>query len=140
MAKGKKTGGRNIKPGEKIAVGFGRPRLTQQARDLKKLTSDEFIKIANKFHYMNREEITEYLRSPKATMLELAVGGTMVKAVQTQDITRINSILDRSIGKVKYMEDEIEESLDIQSQVKKLSMHDLLTIVKNSLPEEQKEE
>lgn len=93
----------------------GRPKLPEDIRKASKLTNEEFIRIANRFFSMNRGEIQETLQDPKATLLELIVGGIAVRAAKDNDHMRANFLLDRTIGKVaETIKHGLDKSLHLQ--------------------------
>ena len=51
MAKGKKTGGRDMKKGETVNPN-GRPKLSEEAKAVKKMTSEQAITIFSKLILM----------------------------------------------------------------------------------------
>lgn len=103
MAKSKTT----FKPGQSGNPN-GRPKLPEDIRKASQLTNEEFIRIANRFFSMTRGEIQETLQDPKATLLELIVGGIAAKAAKDHDHYRAEFLLQRTIGKVK---DQLEVTM-----------------------------
>jgi hypothetical protein len=104
MAIGKKTGGRNFVKGQS-----GNPRgrlpIDPELRAVKEMTPSYVRKVISKFMAMNRDELTVVVKDPKTPMFEVTVASILTKSLQTGDYTRLNFLLERSIGKVK---DEIE--------------------------------
>lgn len=90
-------------------------------QDLKKipgLSKEEVDKILAKFGRMSRAEIKDHMADPATPMLELMVGAVVMKAYQHGDQSRLNFILERTIGKVK---DQVEVSLPEPTFVKRLN-------------------
>ena len=104
MAKGKKTGGRDFKPGQS-GNPLGPPVLPPEVKEARKLTRIEFERIASQYMQMTKEEITKKLQDPKSTTLELIVMTIIHKAVKDGDQHRLDFLLNRLIGKVK---DEVD--------------------------------
>jgi hypothetical protein len=102
MAYGKKTGGRDIKEGEVLNPN-GRPKLPDDIKEARKLNKLEFERIVNKYLYMKKEEITEALRDPDTPAIEMAVAQLIVKGITLGDPVRLNFLLERLLGKVKFV-------------------------------------
>lgn len=100
MAKGKKTGGRDFKPGNKAAVGHGRPRLTPEMKKVAKLTQSELEFIINSFLTMTREEIQKFAKDPKAPILHVIIASILARAATTSDHNKLEAMLIRLIGKM----------------------------------------
>lgn len=98
MAKGKKTGGRDFKPG--WAGGPGRPPTPEDLKLSRLQNRLEFERILHKYAFMNATEINEAVRSKEKPMLELIVGQILSKAFNEGDPRRLEFLLDRMIGKV----------------------------------------
>lgn len=64
------------------------------------LTKDKVKAIVGKFANMTREELQSVVADPKSTMIEITVASIMVKAAKDGDYTRLDFILNRSIGRV----------------------------------------
>ena len=64
------------------------------------LTKDKVKGILGRFADMTREDLQAIVTNPKSTMLEIMVASIMVKAAKDGDFSRLNFILDRSIGRV----------------------------------------
>lgn len=110
MAKSKTT----FKPGQSGNPN-GRPKLPEDIRKASQLTNEEFIRLANRFFAMSRAEIQETLQDPKATLLELIVGGIAARAAKDNDHTRATFLLDRTIGKVaETIKHGLDKSLHLQ--------------------------
>jgi hypothetical protein len=94
MAKGKKTGGRDFKPGVSGNPG-GAIKLPEDIKQARKLTRVELERILNRFVYMTKQEIIDIARDPKTTGLELMIASLVSKATNEGDYKRISFILDR---------------------------------------------
>jgi hypothetical protein len=109
MARGKKTGGRDLKPGE-TANPNGRPKVPEDIKQLRQLNKDELLKILNKYVYLTKSDLKDALQKEDTPAVEMMVGTIILKAIQSGDHSRLTFILDRLIGPNK-------QSLEIQGSV-----------------------
>lgn len=100
MAKGRKTGGRDIKEGQVLNPN-GRPVVPPDLKKAREMNKDEFERIANKFLYMNQDEIKYQMAYGELSMIELAVCQLIVIGVNKGDPWRLGFLLDRLLGKPK---------------------------------------
>jgi len=100
MPRGKKVGGRDFKPGQS-GNPRGRPPLSREARELRALTSDQYIKLVTKFFHMTRSEFEEAQQNPLATKLEIFVMKIIQEGEKRGDQWRLEALLNRVIGPVK---------------------------------------
>lgn len=98
--------------------GPGRPRMNPELKKIPGLSKEEVDKILAKFGRMSRAEIKDHMADPATPMLELMVGAVVMKAYQHGDQSRLNFILERTIGKVK---DQVEVTLPEPTFVKRLN-------------------
>lgn len=117
MARGKKTGGKDWKPG-KAPKSPGRPESPPELKEARKLTRTAFEAIINRFIHMTRVELREARSDRGRTQLELIVIAVLEKAEGWGDTSRLNFVLDRLIGKVP---DKVEMSgtLDIEAAARR---------------------
>lgn len=97
MAKGRKTGGKDFVPGDERA---GRPRLPDDVKAVKKLTTTEFQRILNQYLWLDEESLRAAMKDPSCTMLEKMVASVMVKGITLGDPARMEILVTRLIGKV----------------------------------------
>jgi hypothetical protein len=109
MAKGKKTGGRDMKPGENWANPNGRPKLSPEVKEIQKLTNEKLISLMNDLIGCDLPELKAKLSDPKATILKLMLGAVLKQALEKGDDKRIDFLLNRMVGKPK-------EHIDISSE------------------------
>lgn len=64
------------------------------------LTKDKVKGILGKFADMTLQDLENLVKDPQSKMLEIMVASIMVKAAKDGDFSRLNFILDRSIGRV----------------------------------------
>lgn len=78
----------------------GRPRLPADLAAIKKLTPSYIRMVIAKLARMTQQEMVTYLQTSGANNMELMVASIIVKATQEGDHSKLNFLLDRSIGKV----------------------------------------
>lgn len=110
MVAGRKPGPQ-AKPGTRFKPGqsgnpAGRKKLPPEIQAINSLTPEYVKKIISKFSQMSKEEMGTFLRlgpdDPGGpNMMEIMIGSIVAKAAQDGDYTRLNFLLDRSIGRVK---------------------------------------
>lgn len=97
---GTKTGGKNFVKGQS-GNPAGRPPMPKELQNVRKL-SPSYIKIViSKLCNMGKEDLEKYLKDNRTPMVEITIGAILVKATAEGDYSRLNFLLDRSIGKVK---------------------------------------
>ncbi len=104
MAKGKKTGGRNFKPGWQ--GGPGAPRVPPELKKSRKMHRIAYEELLNKYVNHTTEQINEALKSPTIPLFEKIIPKMLAHAFNEADPRRMAFILDRLIGAVKEMPDE----------------------------------
>lgn len=92
--KGRKTGGRNFKPGQS-GNPSGAVAVPEDIKEARKLTRFELERILNKYLYMNAIQIEASARNPETTGLELMMASLVSKATLEGDYKRMAFILDR---------------------------------------------
>lgn len=98
MAKGKKTGGRDWKPGESGNLN-GAPGYPKDIRESRKLNQQELERTINRLIYLTPAELRAVLDNPP-TMFEQVVGNIIALAGEKGDHQRLEFILQRMIGRV----------------------------------------
>lgn len=116
MARGKKTGGKNFKPGE-TGNPNGRPQVPQDVKQMRELNKVELTRILNKFVYLTKDELSECLKDPMTPAVEMMVGTIIHKAITTGDHSRLTFILDRLVGPNKQ---SVEVTGTLHSQLVKI--------------------
>jgi len=123
MANGRKTGGKNFQPGNKL--GKGRPKLSDEYRDIKTLDKDIFKKTISKYLDMDVENLKEFLeqvKTQKVKVFDAYIAAMIAKGMQTQDISIMEWLATRSVGKVK---DEVDHNITNNVHM------DILNYIKN---------
>lgn len=112
---GRNPGGRKPGPQAHTSTQFkpgqsgnpkGRPVLPPEVKAIQALSPEYVKKIISKFSHMSKEEMRDFLQKgpddPNGpNMMEIMIGSIVAKAAQDGDYTRLNFLLDRSIGRVK---------------------------------------
>jgi hypothetical protein len=97
MAIGKKTGGRDFKPGQ-VTNPNGRPRVPPDLKQSRKLNKEKFERTLNKYMHMTAPEIMKVVKSSDTPMLDMIVAKIIGKAFQDGDHRRLEFLLARLIG------------------------------------------
>lgn len=99
MARGKKTGGRDFKPGNKTGKLGGRPPTPEHIRQAAKLGKTEFQSIFHRFSLMSYDEFLTFFKAGDMTVMERIIAGVMAKAIKGEDRSAA-LIWDRMMGKI----------------------------------------
>lgn len=132
MAKGFKTGGRNIKKGQVLNPN-GRPRVPEYVKSARKLTQVKFAEVLYKYINATFEDLKEVIENPKTPSLDLIVVKVLTEAIKHGDEKRLNFILERMIGKVKEVREHHHRGISTAVNLKKLDddqLRQLAEIVK----------
>lgn len=107
MTIGRKTGGRDFKPGKEWTGNTkGAPHLPDDIRKMRRFSKQEFERTTNKFLQMAPDEIYKYIpkkgtSAPEgATVGDVLIASVIVRAIYGGDHRRLGFLLDRLIGKV----------------------------------------
>lgn len=81
----------------------GRPPQLKEYKEVKKLTPSYVKMVISKLARMSRDEFIEFQRTPAElggpNLMEMTIGSILMKAVETGDHSRLDFLLNRSIGK-----------------------------------------
>lgn len=108
MTKGRKTGGKDFTPGNKVSQGKGRPPLPEDVKQGRKINQTELERVINKLLYVDRAGLQEIIKTPDIPMIEIIAASILAQAAQKGDHVRLEFILQRMIGKVK---DQLEVTM-----------------------------
>lgn len=100
MARGRKTGGRDFKPGQSGNPN-GKPKMSPEFKALKCLTASEYNKLVSSAFTLKDNEIQSLLDDPNISSLHKAFAHAVLIGRMTGDLNRLNYITDRVFGKVK---------------------------------------
>jgi len=64
------------------------------------LTTDQVKALFGKMSALTKAELLEIIQSPKSSILEITTASIFAKAAKDGDYSRLNFLLDRSIGRV----------------------------------------
>lgn len=100
MAKGKKTGGRDFVKGDKRCNRKGAPKLPPDIKEVKKLTTESYIELIS--YYINKPvyRLDSIYRDKETPILDKIIIRILIEAVKKGDISRLESMISRLIGKV----------------------------------------
>lgn len=102
MPKGKPPG-KPFQKGNKL--GKGRPRIPDDVKAIRKLSTVEVTRLISKFSGMTKLEIQNHLADESLPALELVVARIWLDALINGDYHRLEYLLGRSIGKVPDVHD-----------------------------------
>jgi len=101
MARGVKTGGRNIQKGQ-VLNPHGRPKLPADLQPIRQLSPGILKAMIDKLAELPLQQIIDLRDGGHLSMLEHSIVAVWIKAVVDGDHSRLNFILDRSrVGKVQ---------------------------------------
>lgn len=112
----------------------GRPGIPEELKAIKALSYFEVARIISKIARMSRPEVKKMLADASQSVLYLSIGSIFEHSISRGDFTRLSFLLDRSIGKVREMEED-EDDAEARKDLTKLSMHQLLTLVQDNMPQ-----
>lgn len=101
---GKKSGGRDFKPGQSGNPG-GTSKVDRELMVIRKLSKEKFKELANILISGTREDLERMLASPGTSALTEMVIKVVLGIAERGDMTSLDRLLDRLIGKVK---DEVD--------------------------------
>lgn len=113
---------------------FGRPTISPEIIEIRKLNQKETVKLFNKVIWMTREELAERWADRDCPVIEGMLIKLCTEVLRTGDAQKLNLIIDRLIGKVK----ETVEITPPKPTVMKLIGEDA-ALVLGPKPEEEEE-
>jgi hypothetical protein len=115
MAIGKKTGGKNFKPGNK-ANPNGRPKVPSDVKEARRLNTNLLTLTFNRLIFMTEAELRLHWENPNTPKFEKIVCKILNQAEVRGDHYRLDFILNRLVGKVT---EKVEHSLPRPTIVKR---------------------
>jgi hypothetical protein len=113
MARGKKTGGRNFKPGV-VTNPNGRPPLPPELKELRAQRQTDLELSIYKYTNMSLDELKKEFAKPEKSAIDLLVMKCLIKAIEKGDFSWVEPMLVRSHGKVTD-KIQVDASLQVQS-------------------------
>lgn len=129
--KAKKKIGRPFEKGNTAAAGHGRPRMTPEEKQVALMTRTRFKTILNRFMDLTLDQISEELKNPNRTVLEISVLKHLDEMHRNGSMDRVDWSLDHIAGP-KTKKSELKLSGGVQQTQKvdlsKLSDEELLAL------------
>ncbi len=111
MAKGKKTGGRDVQKGQ-VLNPLGLNAVPQEIRILRKSSAEELAGVIDKLLHLTMGELANIMGNPTSTALEIGVAAVWTKAMMGADAYCLDTILNRWAGKpMQRIEAEISDPI-----------------------------
>ena len=79
----------------------GRPALPPEAREVRKMTTEEIIIIGTKLFDLSIKELRKIARSQTLPVKEVALAKVLVQSIKYGDVKRLDTVFNRVVGKVK---------------------------------------
>ena len=76
------------------------PEQRAALSEAKKLNKVNLEAAINNASSMSMKECNEFMKNPEATLLQLAVCSAFIKSIKTGDYTKIDPMVDRTVGPV----------------------------------------
>ncbi len=99
----------DFKPGNRL--GKGRPKIPDDLKAVESLGKDAFKKTISKYLDMDVENLREFLdqvKTQKVKVLDAYIASMIAKGMQNQDVSIMEWLATRSVGKVK---DEVDHTI-----------------------------
>lgn len=100
MTLGRKTGGRDFKPGQSGNPN-GRPPMPKELREAKKMNKIKFMELLVKYLGATLEDLQKAKKDKKTPSLDRIVISVIINAINKGDEKRLEFLMSRIIGKVK---------------------------------------
>lgn len=132
------AGTANLKPWPKgVSGNAGRTKLSklpEELRGILSLTQFELTKTISKYARMTDAEGAKVEQNPELPKLDRAILSILNKSIKDGDYARLTFLLDRCVGKAPVAIED-DETRDEREQLAKLSLNELVALVKTNLPE-----
>lgn len=100
MARGKKTGGRDIQKGE-VLNPHGAGTHSKVLHDVKKFTNEQIKEVMETLLFGKMEDLNRTLRNQDATVMRVWMARIIETAILAGDVKPLEVILNRVLGKPK---------------------------------------
>lgn len=130
VKKKKRIIGRPFEKGNKF--GKGRPKLTDEDKELRKLSREKFKTIVLNYLDLTSREIDQKVKDKEMPALDAMIVSIMSKSIKTGDEKRLNWFLEQCFGKIKEVKDiNLAGSVDTSRQLdlSKLSDEEVDTVL-----------
>lgn len=100
MARGKKTGGRDFKPGQvanPLGAGAGDPVM----KAIRRLTHAQLAEVGCLIIEQNPEKLKDIMKDPASTSIKVWFAAICLKGIQKGDAHAMDVLMNRIVGKVK---------------------------------------
>lgn len=97
----KKLTGHQFKKGNKESVGIGRPKMTEEEKELSLKTRTDFKVMLDKYMITEKPELKKLLKSKTIPAIDAMIIKSLLNALDSGDPTQINWFLNHSLGKEK---------------------------------------
>jgi len=125
----RKLTGHVFKKGNKESVGIGRPKMTEEEKELSLKTRTDFKVMLDKYMITEPKQLTKLLKSKTIPAIDAMIIRSLLNAINSGDSTQINWFLNHSLGKEKETSNvHITGSMENSIDVKKLSKEELLAL------------
>lgn len=120
MAKGKKTGGRNFKPGQSGNPN-GRPRTPPEQKALRRFNRSYLEERLNELLMLPPTTLAALKQNRATPMIDLMIIATIERAVESGDYHRVSFLIEQLIGKpIPRPSQEIAEPRSFHDQLVEL--------------------
>jgi len=100
-----------FKKGDKRINRAGQPRLSEEIKEARSLTTETFVKTFNDLLYMSINELKKIAKSKTEPSLRAYMASCLVVGKRRGDYYAMNLMLDRIIGKVREPADPDQENV-----------------------------
>lgn len=135
MGERKKSGGRDFQKG--WAGGPGRPKISQEEQEYRAFDRAELRKIVMRYMQMPVRELVETKKNIDLPAIDHFVMKVIGEGINKGDHTRLDALLDRVIGKVKQVVENVGERSVVDSELLD-QMHKELVMLIMPKPTEEK--
>ena len=77
----------------------GRPPLPPEIKEIRKLTTKEFIERINKYLYLSKDQLKAGISKGNIEVLDLCIRASLVKCIEKGDYYMLDKMMERLIGK-----------------------------------------
>lgn len=139
MAKGKKTGGRNIKHGQ-VLNPLGRPRVPEIMRAVRTMTQQEVAEVGSMLLERTLKELRAIHADPLTSAFKAVFAKAIVRAYENADMGPVDRLLDRIIGRVKDTPDvEMKRFIEKLEKLKAMPIEERIRLANRAIQKTQDE-